>query len=169
MDSITFTCTSCGNRHEGIPDLGFDSPYYYHQLSPSDRAHLAVLTPDTCVIAKEGFFFVRGVLRIPIIGRAEQFGWGVWVSLSQPNFMKYQATFTEPNREVQGPFFGWFNSQLPGYPPTLSLKTNVYFQPHPNRPLIELQHTDHPLSQHQHHGISVEELTALIQRQLHPQ
>ena len=47
------------------------------------------LTSDTCVIDDE-HLFVRGCLEIPVHGSDDPFVWGVWVSLSEPNFFRFQ-------------------------------------------------------------------------------
>jgi hypothetical protein len=49
----------------------------------------------------------------------------------------------------------WLQSALPYSPTTLNLRTNVLTQPIGQRPLIELEPTDHPLSVEQRHGITM--------------
>ena len=56
----------------------------------------------------------------------------------------------------QPPYFGWLSTVLPGYEPTtLSLAANVHTQPVGERPLVELEHTDHPLAVEQRTGITL--------------
>jgi hypothetical protein len=52
--------------------------------------------------------------------------------------------------------FGWLATAIAGYrPSTLGLKTNVHTQPVGERPLVELEPTDHPLAVQQRDGISL--------------
>ena len=47
-------------------------------------------------------------------------------------------------------------TEIPIYQPTtLSLETHVHTQPVGARPLVELEHTDHPLAVEQRTGITV--------------
>ena len=69
---MTFTCSCCGEVHDGLADLVFDAPYYYHTVPPEQRQERCLLTSDLCSIDNEDFF-IRGCLDIPIIGRPERF------------------------------------------------------------------------------------------------
>jgi hypothetical protein len=165
-DTFTFECATCGERHTGMPDLAFDSPMHYHELSADDKARNAVLTADTCVIANRDYF-VRGCVEIPRSGHNQPFAWGAWVSLSQKNFDRYVELLEKPDRQVEGPYFGWFCNRLPGYPDTFQLRTNVYFRPYPLRPRIELEPTDHPLAVEQRVGVSDDRLRELLEANGH--
>lgn len=166
-DGFSFTCTVCGKTHEGLPDLGFDYPIYYHQLNEAERREQAHLTTDTCVIHDEDFF-IRGCLEIPVHGRSVPFTYGVWVTLSRDNFARYEELYEDRRgREQEPPYFGWFSNQIPGYGETLNLKTNVYLRPYPTRPRLELEPTDHQLSVDQRNGITVERLKALLEANEH--
>jgi hypothetical protein len=44
----------------------------------------------------------------------------------------------------------------------MNLKTHVHLRPAGTRPLIELEHTDHALARHQHHGIEPHELSQIV-------
>lgn len=165
-NDLRFKCTCCGEWHEGLPDLAFAAPYYYDQLSAEQKAAIAKKSDDLCSIANKDFF-IRGVLLVPVVDRDVDFGLGVWVSLSEANFKRYVQLFADPNPAAEGPYFGWLSNRLPGYPDTLSLKTNVHLQPYPQRPRIVLEPTDHPLSVHQHRGIAFETLQRFLEANLH--
>ena len=61
-----------------------------------------------------------------------------------------------------GPCFGWFSDKLSGYPETLGLKTMGHLQSYPDRPLIELEPTDHPLAVEQRDGVPLDRLVGMI-------
>jgi len=166
MDTLRWKCSTCGEEHEGLPDMSFHAPIYYQQVPEPDRARRAQLTSDTCVIDGEDRF-VRGCLEVPILDAGSMFVWGAWVSLSQRNFDRYVETFAASAPEGEGPYFGWLSNRLPGYPETLNLKARVHLQAAGKRPLIELEPTDHPLAVHQREGIPLTRLLAILGEGLH--
>ena len=165
-DTFTFKCSKCGEVHVGLPDLAFGSPFYYDAMSDQERQQSATITADTCVINDEDFF-VRGLLEIPVHGRDTTFAYGVWVSLSKKNFVRYQELFEATDRLDEPPYFGWFSNKLPGYPDTLNLKTQVRLRPYPSRPSIVLEETDHPLALEQRNGISLDRLREILEANAH--
>ena len=40
-EAFRFRCQVCKEWHEGLPDLGFDAPLHYYQLSEEDRDTIA--------------------------------------------------------------------------------------------------------------------------------
>jgi len=149
-----------------VPDLAFAAPFYYEVLSEEQKSTIAKKSEDLCSISDEEFF-IRGVLLLPIVDREIDFGLGVWVSLSRSNFERYVELFECSDPTSENPYFGWFSNKVPGYPDTLSLKTNVYLQRYPHRPQIVLERSDHPLSIHQHQGIDFQSLQRFLEANLH--
>ncbi len=160
-----FHCTRCNQEHDGFPAFHTDRPTTYFDV-PEDRRETDVfLTSDSCVIADQ-FFFLHGCLEIPILETDTNFTWGVWVSLKEENFFIWQDHYEVAKRSHIGPFFGWLCTDLPVYPATLHLKTEVHIRDDGIRPRIELELTDHPLAKEQHEGITIDralELFHLIQ------
>ncbi len=116
------------------------------------------LTEDFCILNDEQFF-VRSVLRLPVIGSdGQSFGYGVWATLSRKNFEIYIDTLDSGEQQGLGPWFGWFSNRLNGYPETLNLKAQIHAQGGHVRPLIELEPTDHPLAVEQRVGITFDRL-----------
>lgn len=63
--------------------------------------------------------------------------------------------------------FGWLSTELPIYPDTINLKTNVHMRAVGIRPLIELEPTNHPLAMEQRNGITrlrVDDIFRLVER-----
>ena len=163
---MEYVCSSCGELHEGLPGLSADAPLYYYSIPEPERASRCHLDTDTCIVDEE-FFFVRGCLEVPILGETEPFIWGVWVSLSHKNFDLFRGLYHERHRSHGGPFFGWLSASLKGYPETENLKTMVHLRDHGQRPLIELEPTDHPLAIEQRSGISVARAGEILATYLH--
>lgn len=137
-------------------------PHHAYVLDEAERATRAVLTEDTCVINNEDFF-IRGVLKIPLIDSDGYLGYGVWVSQSEENFYSYVAS---PNSTEIGPYFGWFCSDISEFAPTLSLKSRAHFQGEGLRPLIELAPDSHPLAVAQQEGITLARAWEIVHQYL---
>jgi hypothetical protein len=162
----TWTCPCCGESHGGLFDVALNRPGACtadQPVQPNSDLGSAdnILTEDFCVVDGE-HFFVRGVLQLPVVGApGSYFGWGSWSSLSKTNFDIYVETFDSSEQGNEGPWFGWFSNTLPDYPETFGLKCQVYPQANRQRPLIELEPTDHLLSQEQQHGITLDRILEL--------
>jgi hypothetical protein len=149
-----------------MPSFGAHAPLSYYEVPTEEWEKRCHLGTDDCVIDEE-FFFVRGCLEIPVIGEVEPFSWGVWVSLSQANYLEWVKCYESEKRSHIGPFFGWLNAWIKPYPDTISLKTNVHLRDDGIRPFIELQSTDHPLAIEQRMGITVERVAELYAQIMH--
>jgi len=164
--SFRFKCHTCGEIHEGMPTFGADRPLSYYDVPVEERETRCQSSDDDCVI-DDKWFFVRGCIDIPVHGADDDFSWGVWVSLSEDNYLTWRDSFGEANRSHFGPFFGWLNAWLKPYPDTINLKTNVHLRDDGIRPYIEIQPTDHPLSVEQRNGISIERLSEIYSIMMH--
>jgi Uncharacterized protein conserved in bacteria (DUF2199). len=158
----------CGEFHEGLPlHYGAEAPAFYYMIPEEERPKRTLLSSDQCVIDYENFFIV-GNIDIRVIGHDELFSWDVWVSLSKANFTRAHQLWTTPGRESEPPYFGWLSTQLPGYPDTLSLKTNVHTREVGRRPFVQLEPTEHPLAVEQRTGITWERVQEIAELVLHP-
>jgi hypothetical protein len=149
-----FKCTTCDLWHEGLPVMGFDRPLIAQGLPEEEEAKRLFLNSDLCVV-DDKYFFVRCTLQIPIKGIDDIFGWGIWSSLSDTNFFRYQKHQNE-DRSGWDPMFGYLSNRLPEYPDTLNLKLSVQPGGKGDRPTVLLEPTDHPLSLAQRDGMSLE-------------
>ena len=163
---FAYTCSCCGKRHEGSPSFGYAAPLYYEQLT-HDEKNLATLSGDLCKIAHPGGtdYFARAVLEIPVTGVTEPFSWGVWVSLSEASYERYTSTWKD--HDESDSYFGWFSNQLPYYPDTTKLKTQVRPRKGGIRPYLVLEDTEHLLANHFHNGIAVEEAQKIAEIAMH--
>lgn len=145
---------------------GAEAPIYWYGIPQEERDSRAQLSSDQCIIDDQ-HFFLRGRIKIPVIDGAEPFFWGVWVSLSGKNFARVSELWDTPGREAEPPYFGWLSTELSPYPDTVNLKTFVHTQPVGERPLIELEATDHPLAIEQRQGITMERVRQIAELILH--
>lgn len=128
-------------------------------------------TDDWCIIKDEGDteYYIRTTLAIPIIGTADSFLWGLWVTQSQESFERYRATFDSDQSDDGS--FGWLAVTMAPYQdpdePLRWLECAVHWGPAGERPKLELWECDHPLAQDQHNGISIEKAAQMATGLLH--
>lgn len=156
---MSYKCSTCGETHDDLPDIGDDKPYYWYTVPEEERSNRTELTDDTCIIDDEDYF-IRGVINIPIHDYDHDFGFGVWVSQKKENFYNY---LNNPDSDQIGPFFGWLSTEITYYKEsTLSLKTMAYFVDDGSRPSIEVEPSNHPLSIQQQKGITLAEAWEIV-------
>ncbi len=160
-----FKCSTCDKWHEGLPDVGYREPLVAADVPQTECAKRLFLTSDLCVLDNE-HFFVRCMLFLPNTGADERFGWGVWSTLSQANFLRYQEHYDE-DLSRWNPMFGYLSNRLPGFPDTLNLKLSVQPERRGMRPTVTLEPTDHPLAVAQRDGISIEKVLEIVEPFLH--
>jgi hypothetical protein len=149
-----------------MPGFGAAAPLSYYAIAEAERPSRCELGSDDCIIDRK-WFFVRGCLEIPVGGAEEPLIWGVWVSLSEPNFFAWQKVLDQKCRSHVGPFFGWLNAWLKPYPETVNLETCVHLRDNGMRPRIELEPTDHPLAVEQRNGISIDRVAEIYSIMVH--
>lgn len=138
--------------------------YWTEDLADDENS---ILSADQCVIKGE-WFFVLGLIEIPVIETAEPFSWGVWVSLSKENYERMAALWDSQGREAEPPYFGWLSTELPVYSPTtINLKTRLHTRPIGERPFVELEPTGHPLAVEQRTGITLARVSEFADMLLH--
>jgi Uncharacterized protein conserved in bacteria (DUF2199) len=106
-----WSCAVCGETHQGLMDLVCPIPAHWtgtEEKAPNGALDLSgnFLSEDFCVL--EGrHFFVRATLQLLIRGSGgQQFGFGVWTTLSRENFERYIETFDNGEQDGLGPWFG---------------------------------------------------------------
>ncbi|MEW1550380.1 DUF2199 domain-containing protein [Streptomyces tsukubensis] len=162
-----FICSCCDSQHPELPmHYSTTAPYVWDE-SLSGRTD-SFLSSDQCVIQAQ-YYFVKGLVEIPVIGSDDVFSWAVWVSLSRGKFARAANRWDTPGREAEEPYFGWLSTDLSLYSPnTINLKTHVHTRPVGQRPLIELEPTNHPLAVEQRTGITLDRVREIAAAVLHP-
>lgn len=165
LAGLRWKCGSCAAWHNGpVLDFGYAQPHFWkdiydkgHRWSvlPSgviEKRSASFLDDDYCAIDDE-YFFVRGLIQLPIIGSAENFNWGVWGSVSRGNFEALLKVDQDSGRAAQPTVFSWLSTRISEYPDTLKMKMYLDVQGSNLRPRFRLEPSDHPLSQEYYHGI----------------
>lgn len=146
--------------------FGQPAPVLWSSLPEDERDTRAELTSDQCIVDGK-HFFILGRILLPVVDGPGPFVWLAWVSLSEKNFLRACELWHTEARESEAPYFGWLQSVLPYEPSTLSLKTTVQTMPVGERPIIQLEPTDHPLSLEQQHGITMARVQQIAEAALH--
>jgi hypothetical protein len=155
----------CGHDRGSGFCFGPSEPEFLATIPEEKRENRVLIDTDLCVVDNR-YFFIRGLLPLPILGTAQSFDWLVWASLSKKNFNRAADLWETRGREKEPPYFGWLNSRLPFYPDTSELKVNVHTLPVGTRPTIELEQSKHPLSIEQRDGITMERAKSLAKQVL---
>lgn len=162
-----YVCSTCGKYHEHLPMcFGPSAPAMWYSIPEAERETRAALSSDQCTI-DDKHYFILGRIVLPVLNSPEPFIWLAWVSLSEQNFLRASELWHTVGRESEPPYFGWLQSALPYEASTLNLKTSVHSQPVGERPLIELEPTDHPLSVEQRNGITMARVQQIAEAALH--
>lgn len=166
LNDVRTPCPCCGRRFAGLPALGslapaaWSGPRTFEPNAAVLEGRRPLLTEDFCLV--EDGQFIRCVLALPLIGgEGATFEFGAWSSLSQPNFDLYVDTMDGRAQGSLGPWFGWFGNDLAGFPSARGLKCQVHPQD-AQRPLIELEPTDHPLAVAQQEGITFDRALEIV-------
>ncbi|MFJ8563692.1 DUF2199 domain-containing protein [Streptomyces sp. NPDC093514] len=151
---LGFTCSCCDARHPELPmNYTAEAPAVWDPAFAD--ADDCLLSSDQCVI-RARFYFVKGLVEIPVIG-------------SDENFSRAADLWDTPGREFEEPYFGRLSTDLLAYSPTtLNLKTNLHTRPLGERPFVELEPTDHPLAVEQRTGITRDRVREIAAAVLHP-
>src|SRR5687767_11621905 len=80
-------CDECGETHDEL-EPAFHRPDAVFAV-PEDERDERVEESDDVVVIDQATFFIRGVVRMPVHGRPNDYGWGFWVRLSEEDFREY--------------------------------------------------------------------------------
>ncbi|MCG9630417.1 DUF2199 domain-containing protein [Vibrio sp. Isolate30] len=163
---FSFKCSSCDETHEGSPSFSFRAPDPYLE-QPDEIQEAGKLGTDLCYYKDlDGYhYFARVVIEIPIIGMADPFLWGVWVSLSRESYEHYLDTYEEP--DVNKNYFGWLCNYLPYYESTYAMATDVCPRVDGERPYLVIHETEHEFYSDYINGISVEKAQKIAELCMH--
>jgi len=153
--SSEYKCSECGKEHLEWPALAFNSPVNYHNLSDREKDEIGKLDSDFCEIRYEDQTdqFIRVMLTQKVKDACETLEYGLWISLSEKNYLDYKDNFNNPNHETG--YFGWLCSNIPEYGDTSSIPCDVMTKKGNERPeIFPHEDFDHPFVRDYYDGIS---------------
>lgn len=137
-------------------DAAFSAPVDWGELDDATRA-ASRLDSDFCRVRyPDGVTdrFIRCVLPLPVPELDAEFGFGVWMSVSERSWDVYEAGFDSGTYGQDG-CFGYLMHEIPGFDGSRGLHADIWFRPDGLRPAVALRETDHPLFAAQRDGVSV--------------
>jgi len=163
-----YTCRTCGQHHSGVAfSFAADYPDPFANLSKEERDSRATIGSDQCILDSQ-WFFIRGMMEIPIVGSDQPFLWGVWASVLEEVFDEISDSWELEGREKKcGPYKARLANSLSIYPETLNLKLKLIVQPVGVRPLFLIEEDQHLLAMQQKSGISQQQAVELASFLLH--
>ncbi len=148
-----FTCSICGEEHEGlVTDWAYKLPDVVWAIPEDRRSEEARFNDDLCQFGER--FFIRCVLPVPFIENDGQFNWGAWAEVDWPTFERYleiydHDAFDEPAR------LGTLANGLTAYPDSFGEPVVIRFGDATKRPQLFLGPQDESrLAREQRTGIS---------------
>lgn len=155
--SSGFRCGTCGRTHaELLTEWGFREPDEVFALDSIAKYLRTRINADLCTL-DESRYFLRGHLRLPLVDGGE-FGWGVWVEVSQDHHDVYVGQILAEARgepTTQFRLEGRLANAIPGYRATLGVAVHVLLEEAGQRPSLWLpSRSRHTLAREQTRGIT---------------
>jgi hypothetical protein len=159
-------CPKCGKEHDlWESEVGFDLPDEVFALPRPARQERAKSTTDLCVLDER--CFIRVVLLVPVRGEGRDFGWGVWVEVSQADYSRYKQLWDSPDQRHEPRFAGHLANALPACGAALGLRLWVHLESAAERPSVTIAEDAHPLAQDQREGVHPERALEWLSEYLH--
>jgi hypothetical protein len=138
--SDRFTCSICGEEHDGlVTDWAYKLPDEVWEIPESERAEKARFNNDLCQLDERNF--IRCVLDVPFTNTPGSFGWGAWAEVDWPTFERYLELYDEDGSSEPARA-GTLANALPAYPGSLAVPVTIQFRDPTKRPSLFLKQED---------------------------
>lgn len=154
----TSRCAICGREHDVAQmQVGFGKPDVYFTVPEDDRSARcwfnAEQNADICVIRGVGSF-MRCWLPIPVRGRSEPFGWGVWAEVERRHIDYMLDHWTDWATGSEPPFAGAIANNIRAYAEgTIGVPVTVQLMNDRRRPVLTVTAVSHRLGTEQQMGV----------------
>ena len=147
-------CPSCGTGHDEISgSIPVSLPTLVAAVALHERQDRVWCNDELCVLDDE-HFFVYGSISLSVSDHpGKEFLWGAWAKVTDDDFFLFQDMLNDELRTGFHEFNGVLATDIPFYPPTLDIAVTIQTQAFPNRPLFQLDGSNHPLAVEQKTGI----------------
>jgi hypothetical protein len=151
--SDLIVCGTCGRSHARDEiELVFRLPDAIFTLSEDERKERCDIGTDLCALDRRRFF-VRGLLPLPVHGRAVPYRIGLWAEVDEDSFGMIYHLWDSQDQAKCPLLSGTLSNDLPLVPPTIALEVAIQLTGPTTRPDFLLRQTEHPLSLEQNLGI----------------
>jgi len=162
------TCSTCGKVHSlGDSERVFGLPDEIFALSKAERSERCHINTDLCALDQERFF-VRGLLPLPVKGRAQAYRVGIWAEVSADVYRRIHALWSDPAQSDEPRPPGTLANHLPlNEAESVGLPVWIHLTGPQTRPEFYVRSVDHPLYTEQTHGIDGHRALAYSDRTRH--
>lgn len=152
MTKQAFVCGTCGQSHDGFPtDQGWKLPDDVWAIPEPGRAQKAKFDTDRCQLGDR--YFIRCILYVPFSQRDGEFGWGVWVEVTDDDFFRYVAVYTQDARG-ESPAHGTLANVISSYEDSAAERVTIQFGTSTERPKVHtLPDSQTSLAREQRNGM----------------
>jgi hypothetical protein len=146
-------CAQCGKEHPlETMELTFRRPDVIAALTAEQRA-LEVRESDDLCQMREGRWFVRGVLPLPVHERDHPYRIGLWVEVDEDAFQRIRELWDDPDQADEPAMAATIANAIPTLPATLGLAAALRLTGPTTRPDVFVADGAHPLFAEQAGGI----------------
>jgi hypothetical protein len=146
-------CATCGRAHPisdselafGLPDVVFD-------LSEDEREARCRISKEI-VAMDDAAFFLRGLLPLKVLGRAQEYSLGVWLEVSPDVLDRIGELWSDPEQDQEPRMPGRLANKLPFHSNTVGLFVGIQLTGPKTRPEFFLEPMEHSLYVEQARGI----------------
>lgn len=151
--AASFTCSICGQAHEGLPtDYAYRLPDDVCALPEQEREARAQWSSDLCQL--DNRYFIRCILFVPFTERPGEFGWGVWAEVPEAVFQRYLHVY-EHDAIGEPEATGVLANKVPAYPQIIGAPVLIQFRGSAERPTLRFPpDAGHVFAHEQDHGIN---------------
>ena len=154
----SFVCAVCGKRHDGLLlDVAFRRPASFFGYPEEGREEHIVCNDDLCE-SRDGRYFIRGVLELPVVDTGDVFCWGLWVEVSERDFRRYLELWDAEDASSETPFTGRLDGEPLPYPGSDRLAVTVHLRPGNQRPRLVVTDDAHRLGRDQRQGVTLHQV-----------
>jgi hypothetical protein len=172
LDHYVWKCSCCGEERHGLPPaMAFAVPDHWLNIDDETKNNSKIDT-DFCLIKDPDgitYRYIRCVIQMPLLTNTDdvaQFGFGVWMSVSERSWKIYEKGFKSGKYSEEG-CFAYLSNDIAAYPGSFNLPSDIYFGTGNQRPKVVLHDRNHPLVNDQMKGMQVEILEAIASKWKH--
>ena len=161
----TTQCGQCGRTHSLTEaQVGFRKPDALLEIPEEqwEQRCWGADSDDMCAIdGRRGF--VRGWLPIPVAGREQPFGWGVWFEVSSKDLRTYWERFRDPEQGTLPPILGAIANRIVSYPETtIGVTVSAQLMDENSRPVLTVLDQRHAIFNEQADGVSEQRVASFL-------
>jgi hypothetical protein len=158
---MTFSCSTCGQTHdEWPPDIALRRPDVVWAMPSEEHARRVQENDDLCSIDQERYF-IRGVLFVPLTGRSNSWGIGVWAEVGNRDFTRYLDLYSV-DASGQAPFRGTLANELKVIPGVFGSRLEIRFGSASERPVFQAADRFGILGKAQRRGFTDDQLHEVL-------